>query len=152
MKEQIETEMPCDFAITHNLVVMSAQFQHKQIHKGKWTSPNDTVNQIDHILINNQKKDLLEDVRTVRGPNIDSDHFLTLLILKQALPAIYRKRNTCQSTGWNKANLQNPIKLEEYRTALHCKLKNLPVNQDVNEEWSKIQTAINEAASNTIQK
>jgi hypothetical protein len=31
-------------------------------------------------------------------------------------------------------------------------LKNLPINQDVNEEWSKMQTAINEAASDTIQK
>jgi hypothetical protein len=53
---------------------------------------------------------------------------------------------------WNKANLQNPIKLKERITALHDKLKNLPVNQGVNEEWSKIQTEIKETVSDTIQK
>jgi hypothetical protein len=88
----------------------------------------------------------------MRGPTIDSDRFLTRLILKQALPAIYGKRNTGKSTRWNKANLQNPIKLKDYGRALHGKLKNLPENQDVNEEWSKIQTTINEEASDTIQK
>jgi hypothetical protein len=43
--------------------------------------------------------------------------------------------------------MKSPVKLKEYRTALHGKLKNLPVNQDGNEEWSKIQTAINDAAN-----
>jgi hypothetical protein len=56
---------------------MSTQFQHKQIHKGTWLSPDQNIiNQIDHILINGQKRDLIEDVRPMRGPNIDSDHFL----------------------------------------------------------------------------
>jgi hypothetical protein len=31
-------------------------------------------------------------------------------------------------------------------------LKNLLINQDINEEWNKIQTAINKAASDTIRK
>jgi exonuclease III len=93
-------DMLCDLAVTHNLVVMrGTQFQQEQIRKGTWTSPEkSTVNQIDHILMNNQKKDLVEDVRTMRGPNFDSDNFLTRLVLKQALPAIYRRRNTGQST------------------------------------------------------
>jgi hypothetical protein len=30
-------EIMFDIAITNNLVVMSTQFQHKQIHKGAWT-------------------------------------------------------------------------------------------------------------------
>jgi hypothetical protein len=35
---------------------------------------------------------------------------------------------------------------------LHGKLRNLLENQNVNEEWSKIQTTINEDASDTIRK
>lgn len=70
-------EMLLEFAIGNNLTVMSTQFQHKIIHKGTWLAPDQlTLNHIDHILINNKKKDLIEDVRSMRGPNIDSDHYL----------------------------------------------------------------------------
>jgi hypothetical protein len=52
---------------------MSAQFQHKQIHKGTWLSQDQvTLNQIDHVMINRKKKELIEDVKTMRGPNIDN--------------------------------------------------------------------------------
>jgi len=48
-----------------------------------------TLNQIDHVLITSKKKDLIEDVRTMRGPNIDSDHYLLKIIVNQKLPKIY---------------------------------------------------------------
>jgi len=79
-------EMVCNFAIENNLTVMSTQFQHKTIHKGTWISPDlTTVNQIDHILINTNKKKTVQDVQTLRVPNCDSDHFLVKTIIKQRL-------------------------------------------------------------------
>ena len=52
---------------------MSTQFQHKRIHKGTWLAPDQaTLNQIDHVLITSKEKDLNEDIRSLRGPNIDS--------------------------------------------------------------------------------
>jgi endonuclease/exonuclease/phosphatase family metal-dependent hydrolase len=41
-----------------------------------------TVSQIDHILINTNKKKTVQDVWTLRGPNSDSDHFLAKTIKK----------------------------------------------------------------------
>ena len=47
---------------------MSTQFKHKQIHKGTWRSPDyNIINQIDHVLVNQNKKEAIEDVRSLRG-------------------------------------------------------------------------------------
>jgi len=52
-----------NFAIENKMIVMSTQFQHKTIHKGTWILPDlTTVNQIDHILINTNKKKTVQDV------------------------------------------------------------------------------------------
>jgi exonuclease III len=76
-------ELLCDFAAANNTTVMSTQFQHKQIHKGTWRSPDqNTINQIDRVLINQNRKEVIENVRSLRGPDIDSDHFLMKSALK----------------------------------------------------------------------
>jgi exonuclease III len=76
-------ELLCDFAAANNMVVMSTQFQHEQIHKGTWRYPDqNTINQIDHVLINQNRKEVTEDVRSLRGPNIDSNYFLLKATLK----------------------------------------------------------------------
>jgi hypothetical protein len=65
----------------------------------------------------------------MRGPNIDSDHYLLKIIISQNLPKIYTKKNKGQTELWNKSNLKNPTKRLEYRRALHAKLKN-PFNME----------------------
>jgi hypothetical protein len=45
-----------NFATSKNLVVKSAMFPHRKIHKYNWTPPEiDTQNQIDHILIGKRR-------------------------------------------------------------------------------------------------
>ena len=145
-------ELLCHLAMINDLIIMSTQFEHKKIHKGTWTSPDQKIiNQIDHVLINSKKKDVIEDVRSMRGPNIDSDHFLVKVIMSQKLPAIYKKK-TVQTTKWNKINLQNTTKIKEYRETLVENLKGLPDSQDINNKWEGIKKAINEAADKVIGK
>jgi hypothetical protein len=107
---------------------MSTQFQHKLIHKGTWISSDEnTVNQIDHFMINSSKE-LIKDVRSITGPHIDSDNFLVKTIFNQKLPAVYNINPTLIKK-WNKLNLQNPVKLKQYRKILHEKLSHINKKQ-----------------------
>jgi len=116
-------ELLCDFAAANNMIVMTTQFQHKQIHKGTWRSPDyNSINQTDHVSVNQNKKEATDDVRSLQGPNIDCDHYLLKTTLQQKLPNIY-KNKPIQLTKWNKTNIQDPSKLKQYRTSLHNKQK-----------------------------
>jgi hypothetical protein len=74
-----------------------------------------TLKQIDHVLITSKKRNLIEDVRSMRGPNIYSDHYLLkmLVIVSQNLPKLHIKKNRVQNNAWNKSNLKNPTELLE---------------------------------------
>jgi len=103
---------------------MSTQFQHKKIYKRTWMSPDhNTINQIDHILVNQNKKEVIEDVRPLQGPSIDSDLFLLKATIKQKLPYIY-KRKPIPLIKWNRINLQIPVNLDniEYRYTTNWKI------------------------------
>ena len=85
-------ELLCDFAAANNMTVMSTQFQHKQIHKGTWRSPDhNIINQIDHVLVNQNKKEVIEDIQSLRGPNIDSDHYLLKTSLNKSYQTYIRR-------------------------------------------------------------
>jgi len=132
------------------MVVASTFFQHKNIHKGTRISPDTlTLNQIDRVLVNNNKKQMIQDVRTLRGPNCDSDHFLVKVIVKQKLISTHQK--LAERLRWNTNNLQNPGKLEDYNKRLHDRLENQEETQNVEQDWQNIKTAILEAAKETVQ-
>jgi hypothetical protein len=85
-------ELLCEFACTNDTVVMSTNFEHKRLHKITWLSPDqNTASQIDHIIIN-AKKGVIEDVKSMKGPNIDSDNFLVKAIIKQKLSVMHKKK------------------------------------------------------------
>ena len=68
-------EMFAEFCVFNDLVIGACMFQHKNIHKGTWVSPDHrTVNQIDHITINKKLRRSLQDTRVRRGADVASDH------------------------------------------------------------------------------
>jgi len=65
------------FASSHNAIVSSTTFQHKDIHNMTWRSPDGKVhNQIDHVVVNRRYARCITDVRSQRGADVGTDHYL----------------------------------------------------------------------------
>ena len=74
------------FAMSKNLVVKSMMFPHRDIHKHTWTSPDGkTHSQIDHILIDRRRQSSILDVRSFRGADCDTDHYLVVAKVRERL-------------------------------------------------------------------
>ena len=75
-----------DFAASRNIVASSTYFERKDIHKATWVSPDGrTKNQIDHVLIDGRHSSNIMDVKSCRGPNIDSDHYLVRVVIRDRI-------------------------------------------------------------------
>ena len=67
-----------NFATSRNLVTIM-MFPHQNIHYYNWTSPDGkTHNQIDHILTDRRRHSGILDVRSFRGADCDTDHYLVV--------------------------------------------------------------------------
>ncbi|XP_039285541.1 craniofacial development protein 2-like [Nilaparvata lugens] len=94
------------FAESNRLVIKSTSFPHKRIHLGTWKVPgSEVVNQIDHVLVSARHASGVLDVRTMRGPNCDSDHFLVRAVVRFRLANI-RKERGIRRCKWDIDKLQ----------------------------------------------
>jgi hypothetical protein len=140
----------CQFAETNELIISSTCFEHKDIHKGTWIDPaGRIVNQIDHVLVNKRRATIIEDVKTMRGANCDSDHFLIRTIIRQKIACTYQKKQEYK-LRWNTYKLENKEKENQYQECIIEKLKKIERKQEVNEEWINIRNVILEAAKEEI--
>jgi len=68
-------ELTCEYAAANDMYIKSTKFNHKKIYKGTWVAPDgNTCNQIDHVLVNQNKSSMIQEVRTLRRPSCNSDH------------------------------------------------------------------------------
>jgi endonuclease/exonuclease/phosphatase family metal-dependent hydrolase len=75
-----------NFATLKNLIVKITTFPHHDIQKHSWTSPDGaTHNQIDHVLIDKRGHSNILDVRSFRGADCDTDHYLVVAKLRDRI-------------------------------------------------------------------
>jgi hypothetical protein len=91
-----------NFATTRILVVKSTMFPHCSIHEYSWTSSDgQTHNQIDHVLINMRRHSSILDVRSFRGADCDTDHYLVVAKNKDRLAVSKRPVNKMDIDRFN---------------------------------------------------
>jgi endonuclease/exonuclease/phosphatase family metal-dependent hydrolase len=75
-----------NFATLKNVIVKSTAFPQCNIHKHIWTSSDVvTHNQIDHVLIDKRQHSNILDVRSFRGTDCDTDHYLVVAKLRERI-------------------------------------------------------------------
>ena len=140
-----------DFTMSNNMVIASTCFPHKNIHKGTWCSPDTrTTNQIDHVLIDSRHASDILDVRSCRGPNIDSDHYLVRALFR------YRVNANHKTVIARKFNL-DMLKDDRVKQQYEDKLVELLVQTGVEEQqntcndmWNRLRNCMKSAAVQTV--
>ncbi|KAL1445920.1 hypothetical protein WDU94_013975 [Cyamophila willieti] len=142
-----------DFAARNKLFIRSTSFEHKNIHLGTWKVPGtNETNQIDHVLITSRHYSSIKDVRSCRGPNIDSDHYLVKTLLREKLSTIQSKRRAKQ-TKWNTDKLkENADTLALYQDTLSRTLNSGTDGTSIDEKWDHTKQAIIKTAQETLGK
>jgi hypothetical protein len=65
---------------------MSTALPHRDIHEHAWSSPDGvTYNQIDHVLIDNRRHSNMLDVRSFRGTDCNTNHYLVVAKLRERI-------------------------------------------------------------------
>ena len=142
----------------NNLVVGGTLFNHRDIHKLTWTSPNDRDhNQIDHIMINGTWRSSLLDVRVRRGADVSSDHYLVVATLRLKLRSAGKKPS--QSRRPDVSQLKIPQ--QRINFVLHLRnrfeaLADLATHEDedpslqVDRLWDEVKTAYSSASKQVL--
>ncbi|XP_039297365.1 uncharacterized protein LOC120354375 [Nilaparvata lugens] len=143
-----------DFAMSRNMIVASTQFPRKEIHKWTWTSPDGQHhNQIDHVLVDRRAATSITNIRSCRGADCDSDHYLVRIDFRCRIRSKDNKRQQ-RPPKLNVDKLREEGERKKYQEALE-NLIQLPVhaqeeNRTTEEEWQDLKRAITQAAEETI--
>jgi len=141
-----------NFATSQNLVVKSTMFPHRNIHKYTWTSPGGkTHNQIGHVLIDRRWHSSVLDVRSLRGDDCDTYHYLVIGKVRERLAVGKQAAQRVDRQRFNLRKLNDPQVREQYQieiTNRFAALENSDDNEDVNRNWENkenIQTSAKES-------
>ena len=111
-------ERLCDMCDMNELAITGTLFPHKTIHKVTWVSPGgNTMNQIDHVLINRRFRNAVKDTRVYRSADIGSDHHLLCTVVKLRLSKQATEKKRCR-VKYDTARLRNEEVLSRFNIAL----------------------------------
>ncbi|VVC45984.1 Endonuclease/exonuclease/phosphatase [Cinara cedri] len=138
------------FAISNGLTVSSTTFPHKNIHKVTWRSPDaKTLNQIDHVLIQTRYRSTIHDVRSHRGTECDTDHYLVIAKRRSKLKSQSRLKQG-KRAKLNLELLKDENVRKNYENEVMKNLKENNVQMDVDLDWEKVSNAVKKAAATSI--
>ncbi|KAJ4442490.1 hypothetical protein ANN_04076 [Periplaneta americana] len=142
---------------TFGPIVFAPPPKKKDMHKHTWTSPDGfTHNQIDHILIDKRRHTSIVDIRTFRGAECNSDHYLVIGELRERLSVGKRVEQQVNITKFNILKLKDEEAKQNYQVEISNRFATLESSDevekelDVNSVWENIRDSIKIAAEQSI--
>jgi hypothetical protein len=138
------------FATSRNMTISSTIFPYKDIHKYTWKSPDGNIyNQIDHVLIDKRLRSSISDVRSYRGADCDSDHFLVIAKFRIQLKNIQNTNN--RIAKYNLEKLKEEGENQKYIEFLTEKLRTSQTdNLEISDRWAIIRNTITKVTRKSL--
>ncbi|XP_038116615.1 uncharacterized protein LOC119768902 [Culex quinquefasciatus] len=139
-----------NFAAARGMAICSTFFARKNIRKHTWRHPNgESCTQIDHVLVDGRHFSDVMDVRSYRGPNIDSDHFLVACKIRARLSNVLTPR-TARIARLNVQRLASSDVAAEYSRKLDERINEDAPTGNLDEQWGALQSIVNTTATEVI--
>jgi hypothetical protein len=139
-----------NFSTSKNLVVRSTMFLYSNIHEYAWTSPEGkTHNQNDHVLIERRWHLSILHVRSFRGADGDTDHFLVVAKVRERLAVSKQSEQKFDRERFNLSKLNELVVSKQYQnefTNRFAALENLSDGKNINKAWESIKENIKTSA------
>ena len=115
---------------------------HRNIHKFTWTCPDGkTHNQIGHILKDRRWHSSILDVRSFRGSDCDTDHYLVFAKVREILAVSKPAAHKFDVERFNLRKLNELEVRKHYQTDItkrFAALKKLSESEEMNRAWENI--------------
>ncbi|XP_039452865.2 uncharacterized protein LOC120431811 [Culex pipiens pallens] len=132
------------------MAICSTFFARMNIRKHTWRHPNgESCTQIDHVLVDGRHFSDVMDVRSYRGPNIDSDHFLVACKIRARLSNVLTPR-TARIARLNVQRLASSDVAAEYSRKLDERINEDAPTGNLDEQWGALQSIVNTTATEVI--
>ena len=128
-------------------------FPHRNIHKYTWTlAGGETHNQIDLILTDRRWHSSVLDVRSVRGADCDTDHYLLVTKVRERLVVSKQKAQNFDGERFNLRKI-NEEDRKQYQIEISNRftaLENLVDSKDINRAWENIKDNTKTSAKESL--
>ena len=112
------------------MIIASTSFPHSEIHNFTWQSPDTfTLNQTDHIFVNRRHCTIVNDTRSYRGANVDTDHLFISSKVRNIICKIFYIKKEDPRFKPDIARMKDPITLEKDKIKISDNIRYRSRNQ-----------------------
>jgi len=143
-------ERMLEFCDSNELRIMNTWFEQPKRRLYTWTTPDGKHrNQIDYVLVNKRWKSTIKDVRTRPGADCGTDHEIIVATLQLKLKKLKRGKRL---TSFDCKGITPEYRVEIMNRFEILERDDTTEEEDANKLWTKMKTAIQEAAEKHVPK